>query len=92
MKSLALTLLIAVSPAWAGSPPASEAVPPPEFHSAFADYKPMQDSAISDWRQANSEVGRLQGHMGHLDPRESQSAPTTARAQPAGKPSSDERR
>jgi hypothetical protein len=41
------------------------AVPPVEYRSAFADYKPFADEELADWRKANDEVGAAGGHAGH---------------------------
>lgn len=67
MKHMALTLVIATSPVWADSPVAPVSASAESYRSAFNNYKPMQDEALLDWRQANNEMGRLRGHMGHLD-------------------------
>ena len=67
MKHKALILVIATSPVWADDH-ASPASPPAGFRSVFVDYKPMADETVQDWRQANDEMGRLLGHMGHLEP------------------------
>ncbi|MCP5277908.1 MAG: hypothetical protein H6935_06025 [Thiobacillus sp.] len=37
------------------------------YRSTTADYTPYQDSSMTDWRGANDEMGRLKGHMGHMD-------------------------
>ena len=42
-------------------------IPTAGYRSVFDDYKPLRDEALQDWRQANDAMGRLQGHMGHLD-------------------------
>ena len=41
------------------------AVPPVEYRSAFADYKPFADQELANWREANDEVGAAGGHAGH---------------------------
>jgi hypothetical protein len=50
------------------------------YESAFKDYRPYADPEIARWREANEEVGRLNGHVGHVTKR-----PGVA-AKPAAKP------
>lgn len=38
-----------------------------KFDPAFNEYKAFEDVAVEGWRYANEEVGRLRGHMGHLN-------------------------
>ncbi len=68
MKILALALALAAP----GLVPAAEPAPsdksPPEARahgSAFADYRPLIDEPMRPWREANDEMGRLGGHVGH---------------------------
>lgn len=35
------------------------------YDSAFKDYRPYTDPDLARWREANEEVGRLGGHIGH---------------------------
>jgi len=35
------------------------------YDSAFKDYRPYADPDLARWREANEEVGRLGGHVGH---------------------------
>lgn len=67
MKTLALSLAIAAGPLWAESPTPPEPTSSKAYQSAFADYRPIQDETVQDWRASNDEMGRLRGHMGHLD-------------------------
>lgn len=67
MKALALSLAIAAGPLWAESPTLPEQTSSETYQSAFADYRPFQDETVQDWRESNDEMGRLRGHMGHLD-------------------------
>ncbi|NHC08288.1 hypothetical protein [Azonexus fungiphilus] len=67
MKTLALSLAVAAGPLWAESPIPPEPTPAKAYQSAFADYRPIQDETILDWRATNDEMGRLRGHMGHLE-------------------------
>ena len=92
MRPLALTLAIAAGPLWADSPPLPDAPPTAGYRSAFHDYKPLQEPPLRDWQQANGEVARLRGHMGHLAPDGQRAAPAAAHAHPAKAPAADERR
>lgn len=38
----------------------------PSYESAFKDYRPYADPDIGRWREVNEEVGRLNGHVGHV--------------------------
>lgn len=67
MKSMALLIALAATPAWAVSDAAEVPISSNQYQSVFADYKPLQDEALHDWRQVNDEMGRLRGHMGHLE-------------------------
>ena len=68
MKHKALILVIATSPVWADDHASPASTPTAGYRSVFDDYKPMPDETVQDWRQANDEMGRLLGHMGHLEP------------------------
>ena len=46
----------------------------PAHEPAFRDYRPYADPEVGRWRQANDEVGRLGGHMGHM-PRKPEATP-----------------
>jgi len=35
------------------------------YDSAFKDYRTYSDPDLARWREANEEVGRLGGHVGH---------------------------
>lgn len=67
MKHGALILVIAMSPVWADDHASPAATSTAGYRSVFVDYKPMPDETIRDWRQANDAMGRLRGHLGHLD-------------------------
>ena len=56
------------------------ATPPASYESAFKDYKPYKDPEIVRWREVNDNVGRLNGHVGHVAP---QAGPA---AKPGAKP------
>jgi len=38
----------------------------PAYESAFRDYRPYVDPELARWREANDEMARLKGHVGHL--------------------------
>jgi hypothetical protein len=42
------------------------AVPAQRYESVFKTYRPYADSELARWREANEEVGRLGGHVGHV--------------------------
>ena len=67
MKHRALILVVAMRPGWADDHAPPAATPTAGYRSVFVDYKPMVDEAVQDCRQANDRMGRLRGHMGHLD-------------------------
>ena len=67
MKHRALILVVAMSPVWADDHASPASTPTAGYRSVFVDYKPMPDEKVRDWRQANDRMGRLRGHMGHLD-------------------------
>ena len=68
MKHRVLILVVAISPVWADDHASPASTPTAGYRSVFDDYKPMPDETVQDWRQANDRMGRLQGHMGHLEP------------------------
>ncbi len=41
-------------------------VPARPYESAFKDYRPYVDPEVARWREANEEMGRLGGHVGHV--------------------------
>lgn len=43
-----------------------------EYRSVLADYVPYREAEMTDWRTANDTVGRLGGHMGHVEPQAQQ--------------------
>lgn len=56
-------------------------VPAPTYRSPFADYKPLGEAGLGDWRAANDEVGRIGGWRAYA--REAQMQ-TPAPATPGG--------
>lgn len=73
LKRTAISLVaLAASSAAAQVParpdPADTKAPAPAatYESAFRDYKPYEDPEIARWRDVNNEVGRLNGHIGHV--------------------------
>ena len=83
MKIMAFAVALVATPAWAESQPPKEPIPETFYQSAFADYKPLQDEALQDWRQVNDEMGRLRGHMGHLETGQAAGQPTHEHGNPA---------
>ena len=43
-------------------------VPPVEFRSAFAGYRPFADRELANWRKANEEVGAAGRHTSKPQP------------------------
>lgn len=41
-------------------------VPPVEYRSAFADYRPFREPEMEKWREVNDQVKGLGGHVGHV--------------------------
>src|SRR5512132_3188322 len=70
----------AQTPARSSPADAIASVPVRPYVSAFKDFRPYVDPEIARWREVNDEVGRLNGHMGHVP-----EAPRSA-AKPAAKP------
>jgi hypothetical protein len=60
-------------------------VPPVEFRSTFAGYRPFADQELADWRKANEEVGAAGGRAGQPG----QGAGRQASKPEPGKPESD---
>lgn len=54
------------------------------YESAFKDYRPYVDPDLARWRVVNDEMGRLNGHLGHLPQQ-----PGTE-VKPGGKPSAQD--
>lgn len=42
------------------------AAPTRPYESTFKDYRPFVDPDLARWRDVNDEVGRLNGHVGHV--------------------------
>jgi hypothetical protein len=38
----------------------------PVYESAFSSYRPWTEPEFARWRDANEEMGRLNGHLGHV--------------------------
>jgi len=53
-----------------------------EYRPVLADYVPYRETEMADWRAANDTVGRLGGHMGHVEPQ-----PEEPKRRPAAGPS-----
>lgn len=43
-----------------------DSLPGVSYESAFTGYRPYVDPELARWREANDEMGRLNGHVGHL--------------------------
>lgn len=92
MKTLLTSLALAaalgiplVAPAQtSGTQPVTAAAsgPPLRYQSAFADYKPWQDTKPGDWKAMNDAVGKSGGHSMSM-PMGSASAPAPAASKPA---------
>lgn len=89
MKTLALSLAVAAGPLWAESPTSPAPKPTKAYQSVFADYRPIQDEAVLDWRATNDEMGRLRGHMGHLEGAPTQQEGEVEHAHHGAKPSQE---
>jgi hypothetical protein len=89
---VALSVAMAAIPTWADShvPPASAQTG--SYQSVFAGYQPFQDEPVRDWRQANDDMGRLRGHMGHLESSVSPTDGTDDQANATAGQAPDERR
>ena len=69
--------LVALATSVAGAAAAQSAPPPPAdpkapvaavpYRSAFENYHPLREVEARSWREANEEVGSLEGHKGHLE-------------------------
>ena len=79
---VAMPLAVAAqAPSSVGPAEASAAVAPPEYKSAFQDYRAMADSGEEPekiWRMANDEVGRIGGHAGYMRAAQDAEASTAA--------------
>ncbi len=56
---------------------------PPVHESAFKDYRPYADPKPSRWGNANAEVGKLKGHVGHMRDEPAGEAGSTGKPQKA---------
>jgi hypothetical protein len=84
--AVALTFPLAAlaQPATADSGKVGALATPPAYRSAFADYKPWQDSKPGDWKAMNDAVGRSGGHSMSMpmEPTAAPAAPETAASKP----------
>jgi len=66
--ALALCFAVSVAAQTARPDPAEPkaAASAPSYDSVFRDYRPYVDPEIARWREVNQEVGRLNGHVGHV--------------------------
>ena len=66
MKKMACIIAAAVNSAFSAEAPLPAAAF--EKHDpALQEYKAFEDVTVEGWQHANDEVGRLRGHMGHLN-------------------------
>ncbi len=72
--------LLALAQAASSTPPKNS--PQLSYQSAFADYKPWQDSKLGDWKAMNDAVGKSGGHAMDM-PMSGASAPAAAASKPA---------
>ena len=66
--ALASTLAVGAGAQQAEQPSVADpnaAVPAYRYESVFKDYRPYAEPEVARWRDANEEVGRIGGHMGH---------------------------
>ncbi len=56
----------------------------PAYESAFKDYRPHSDPAVTRWRESNEEMGRLKGHVGHVPGSVPPAASQAPKSGPAG--------
>lgn len=57
---------LAQEPRRAGPAEASANAPNSRYDSVFTGYRRYQDEPIAPWREANDEMRRLGGHVGHV--------------------------
>ncbi len=61
-------------------------VPAAAYRSPFADYRPLGDEAVGNWRAANDEVGRIGGWREYAREVQEADSPSKAPGAPAPKP------
>lgn len=76
----ASTPILAVAQTFTTESP--KAVPQLSYRSAFADYKPWEDSKPGDWKALNDAVGKSAGHAMDM-PMGGASAPAPGTSKPA---------
>lgn len=91
MRIMTFTVALAATSAWAAPDTTEAPAPASTYQSVFADYKPLQDEALHDWRQVNDEMGRLRGHMGHLGANRSAPPSPHDHGKPIDRPADDRR-
>lgn len=57
----------------------------PAYRSSFADYRAWREPELTNWRNANDEVGAMRGHMGHVRGRTGETMIPGAAAAPSAK-------
>ncbi|MEO8204402.1 MAG: hypothetical protein ABI630_11080 [Betaproteobacteria bacterium] len=61
-------------------------VPPATYRSAFADYRPLDEAPVGDWRAANDEVGRIGGWRAYAREAQAPDKPTAVPAPASAAP------
>jgi hypothetical protein len=84
MAAFCATNVAAQAPTRTGAADPKNGTPPRvAYESAFRDYRPFVDPELARWREANQEMGRLNGHSGHAPTKrgsDTPAAPTPAAA------------
>lgn len=87
-SALAATAFAQQTTAPAAGQPATDAVPPSVYRSAWSSYRPFADEKVISWRDANDEVQRIGGWRAYLRESQSRQPPGSegaARTSPAAK-------
>ena len=81
--ALCIPLALLAQPDSHPAPGKADAIAPRlQYRSAFADYKPWQDTKPGDWKAMNDAVGKSGGHSTGM-PTGAASAPAPAASKPA---------
>lgn len=79
--ALCLPLVVPAQPANTDPAKPGATVPRLQYRSAFAEYKPWQDSKPGDWKAMNDAVGKSGAHSAGM-PMDAASAPASGSATP----------
>ena len=63
---------------------ASVAPAPLQYRSAFEGYRAYQEPTARSWREVNEEAASLGGHVGHLKPADTSTAPRLTKPEATG--------